>query len=123
VSPSGASHRSYGRPAHPCRNGETSNRDIDARAQPEIEASRLGSENSISPAPSNSLRSWAAFPGPLRLDVSNVTFMDSTGLRMILLRLRDGPITFLWPSVQVVRFLDLCGVSGVRGLTVETRLS
>jgi anti-anti-sigma factor len=32
-------------------------------------------------------------PSPLRLDVSNVTFMDSTGLRMILRRLNDGPIT------------------------------
>jgi anti-anti-sigma factor len=60
-----------------------------------------------------------AFPGPLTLDMSGVTFMDSTGLRAILKRRQDGPVTLVAPSVQIVRTLAICGLSRLRGLTVE----
>ncbi len=61
-------------------------------------------------------------PGPLRLDVSGIGFMDSSGLRVILQRLESGPVTLVAPSDQVVRLLDLCGVSDWKGLTVEPGL-
>jgi anti-anti-sigma factor len=62
-----------------------------------------------------------AFPGPLRLEVSGVTFMDSTGLRVILHRLKDGPITLVSPGPQVLRLLALCGLADLGGLTIESR--
>jgi anti-anti-sigma factor len=61
--------------------------------------------------------------GPVTLEVSGITFVDSTGLRVILQRLHDGPITLVSPSEQVRRLLDLCHLEDLNGLTVENRQS
>ena len=45
-------------------------------------------------------------PGPLTLDVSGVTSMDSTALRVIAKRLPTGPVTLVGPSHQILRLLD-----------------
>jgi anti-anti-sigma factor len=57
--------------------------------------------------------------GPLTLDLSGVTFMDSSGLRVILDRLKDGPITLVSPSPQVQHLLELCRLTDLKGLTLE----
>lgn len=59
--------------------------------------------------------------GPVVIDLSGVTFMDSRGLGSLLAaneRSREGapPVSIYRPSEAVVRLLD---VSGVRGVLVE----
>jgi anti-anti-sigma factor len=61
----------------------------------------------------------AAFPGPVRLDVAGVTFMDSTGVRLILQRLQTGPVTLVFPASQIMRLLEHCGATEIDGLTLE----
>jgi ABC-type transporter Mla MlaB component len=62
-------------------------------------------------------------PGPLKVDVSAVAFMDSAGLRLLLQRLKAGPITLVSPTDQIVQLLELCRVGELDGLTVERRPS
>jgi anti-anti-sigma factor len=57
--------------------------------------------------------------GPVRLDLSAVGFMDSTGLRLILQRLASGPITLVSPTPQILRLFELCGLTHVAGLSFE----
>jgi anti-anti-sigma regulatory factor len=51
--------------------------------------------------------------------MAGVTFMDSTGLRLILQRLQTGPVTLVFPTSQIMRLLELCGAAEIDGLTVE----
>lgn len=46
--------------------------------------------------------------------------MDSTGLRVILRRLKATPVILRHPTPQVIRLLALCGVRHLVGLTVES---
>ena len=57
--------------------------------------------------------------GPVRLDLAGLTFMDSTGLRLILERLPCGPVTIAFPRAQVLRLLEISKLLDVEGLTVE----
>ena len=58
-------------------------------------------------------------PGPLTLDMSGVTFMDSTGLHVILGRSERGKVTLCAPSDQILRLLDLTGVNGRADIVVQ----
>ena len=57
--------------------------------------------------------------GPLRLDCSQVDFMDSAGLRLIMQRLRVGPVTIVAPTPQMLRVFAVGGVPGWAGVTIE----
>jgi anti-anti-sigma factor len=59
-----------------------------------------------------------ATSGPITLDVAGVSFMDSTGLRVVLQRLQAGPVTIQSPTRQVARLLELSGLSEVDGFNV-----
>ena len=59
--------------------------------------------------------------GPLRLDCSEVGFMDSAGLRLLMERLKVGPVTVVAPTEQMMRVFALSGVAGWAGVTIETR--
>ena len=58
-------------------------------------------------------------PGAVRLDLSGLTFMDSTGLRLIMERLKVGPVTLVGTSPHIMRMIELCGVAEQDGLTFE----
>jgi anti-sigma B factor antagonist len=60
-----------------------------------------------------------ATTGAVTVDVSGVTFMDSTGLRVILERLAAGPVTLASPTHGIVRLIELCGLTELAGLTIE----
>jgi anti-anti-sigma factor len=57
--------------------------------------------------------------GAVRLDISGLTFMDSSGLRLILQRLKVGPVTLVGTAPHVMRMIELCGVAELDGLTIE----
>jgi anti-sigma B factor antagonist len=54
-------------------------------------------------------------PGAVTLDLSGLTFMDSTGLRLILKRLREGPVTLVGTSPHIRRMIELCGLAEQSG--------
>jgi anti-sigma B factor antagonist len=60
---------------------------------------------------------------PLVLDLSEVSFMDSSGLRALLegagLPKESGPLVILDPSPQVRRVLDISIPGGMPGLEVR----
>jgi anti-anti-sigma factor len=58
-------------------------------------------------------------PGAVRLDLSGLTFMDSTGLGLILQRRKVGPVTLVGTSPHIRRMIELCGVADQDGLTFE----
>ena len=61
--------------------------------------------------------------GPLILDASNLTFMDSSGLKVLLqavaLRQGNGTVVLSRPHRNVRRLLELAVPGGVEGLQVE----
>ena len=59
--------------------------------------------------------------GPVLLDFSGVSFMDSSGLRAVLDAARsiEGGIVLLHPSEQVRRVLDISIPTGAPGLEVR----
>ena len=59
-------------------------------------------------------------PGPLTLDMSGVTFMDSTGLHVILSRSKQGKVTLCAPADPILRLLELSGVNGRADIVVES---
>ncbi len=65
----------------------------------------------------------ARTPGPLRLDLSGVGFMDSTGLQLLLVLHRERQAPGLeWTLVPSDAVLRVCEVSGVAGrLPLEPR--
>jgi anti-anti-sigma factor len=63
-------------------------------------------------------KSLNATTGAVTIDVSGVTFMDSTGLRVILERLATGPVTLACPTPAVERLIELCGLTELEGLTI-----
>ncbi len=71
----------------------------------------------------NRLREDGPGEGPLVLDFSGVTFMDSSGLRVLLEvaqgRGEQGPLVILHPSPQVQRVLDISIPGGTPGLEVR----
>jgi anti-sigma B factor antagonist len=64
-----------------------------------------------------------AAEGPLVLDFSGVSFMDSSGLRALLEaaqnRSGDGRLVILHPASQVLRVLDISIPGGTPGLEVR----
>jgi anti-anti-sigma factor len=72
---------------------------------------RLGGELDLDGAPRlvDAIRALAASGGPVVVDLSQVAFSDSTGVRTLLdLSLAgDGPLALLAPSPAVVRVLEL----------------
>lgn len=69
------------------------------------------------------LRDTSTKGGPLVLDFSGVSFMDSSGLRALLERVGkpngSGPVVILNPSAQVRRVLDISIPGGTPGLEVR----
>ena len=61
--------------------------------------------------------------GGVRLDLSGLTSMDSTGLRLIVERLSVGPVTLLGTPRHIRRMIELCGLSEQDGLTFEDHSS
>lgn len=61
-----------------------------------------------------------AFTGPIRLDLSGLRFMDSTGLHVLAERISTGPVTLVNPHENVLLLLDICGVRSAPGLTIES---
>ena len=59
----------------------------------------------------------------VRLDLSGLTSMDSTGLRLIVERLKEGPVTLVGTPHHIRRMIELCGLSEQDGLTFEDRSS
>ena len=59
-------------------------------------------------------------PGAVRLDLSDLTFMDSSGLGLILKRLKEGPFTHAGTSPHIIRMIELCGLAEKQGLTFES---
>jgi anti-anti-sigma factor len=61
--------------------------------------------------------------GPLILDASNLTFMDSSGLKVLVeaaaSRNGSGSLVLRRPSSSVRRLLDMIVPNGVEGLDVE----
>lgn len=61
--------------------------------------------------------------GPLLLDFSGITFMDSSGLRVLLEaaqgRGEDDPLVIQHPSEQVQRVLDISIPGGAPGMRVR----
>jgi anti-anti-sigma regulatory factor len=55
----------------------------------------------------------------VRLDLSGLVFMDSTGLRVILQRLKVGPVTLVGTSPRILQMIELCGLAEQNGLTFE----
>jgi anti-anti-sigma factor len=53
------------------------------------------------------------------LDLSGLVFMDSTGLRVILQRLKVGPVTLVGASPRILQMIELCGLAEQNGLTFE----
>jgi len=63
----------------------------------------------------------AAGGGPVLVDLSGCTFLDSTGLAVVLLARREGARVVLHsPSVPVRRILSLVGLTG-EGVVFEDR--
>jgi anti-anti-sigma factor len=58
-------------------------------------------------------------PGAVRLDLSGLTSMDSTGLRLILEHLKVGPVTLVGTSPHIMHLIELCGLAEQDGLTFE----
>lgn len=69
------------------------------------------------------LHAAAERAGPIVLDFSGVSFMDSSGLRALLegagLPNGGGPLVILNPSAQVRRVLDISIPGGIPGLEVR----
>jgi anti-sigma B factor antagonist len=60
---------------------------------------------------------------PVRLDLSELTFLDSCGIHAILTHARSqnghGPLVLLNPSTQVSRILDILGLDEHAGIEVR----
>lgn len=87
----------------------------------------LALEGELDMATADELRdrlNGAASNGHLELDFSGVTFMDSSGLRVLLelAQRRDGaePLVIKHPSRQVQRVLDISIPGGTPGMEVRT---
>jgi anti-anti-sigma factor len=94
---------------------------VDGLAIERTESSTLRLSGELDLASSATLdRYLEEIKGPVRLDVARLTFMDSTGLRVILRRLKATPVILRHPTPQVIRLLALCGVRHLVGLTVES---
>ena len=69
------------------------------------------------------LKERAGGEGPFVLDFSAVSFMDSSGLRVLLEvaqgRDANGPLVILHPSKQVQRVLDISIPGGTPGMEVR----
>jgi anti-anti-sigma factor len=57
--------------------------------------------------------------GPVRLDLSGLTSIDSTGLRLIVERLKVGPVTLVGTPAHTMRVIELCALSEQDGLIFE----
>lgn len=69
------------------------------------------------------LRAAAADGGPVLLDLSGISFMDSSGLRVLLeaaeLIRGSGSLVIVHPSAQVRRLLEISIPGGAPGLEVR----
>ena len=63
----------------------------------------------------------ARITGAVTLDLSELRFMDSTGLKVLVKRLSEGPVTLDEVSPQLVRLLALTGVDQAEGLEIRSR--
>lgn len=84
---------------------------IESRREPGAAVIRLRGELDLAGAPrlAEAVRDEARDGDPVVLDMSEVTFIDSTGVRTLLdaARAVDVPMALLAPSHRVVRVLEL----------------
>ena len=57
--------------------------------------------------------------GPVRLEVSGLMSIDSSGLRLIVERLKIAPVMLVGASAHVMRVIELTGSAKLEGLTFE----
>jgi len=60
-------------------------------------------------------------PGDIVLDLTRLTFMDSSGLKAVvaLAQRVDGIVVLRCPPPNVLRLLDILGVEGAVGIRIE----
>ena len=63
----------------------------------------------------------AGIAGAVTLDMSGLRFMDSTGLKVLIKRISEGPVTLAEVPPQLVRLLALSGVDQAEGLEIRSR--
>jgi len=62
----------------------------------------------------------SGLPGPLTLDVSELSFIDSSGLRELTTLLRSrGSLTLVGARPYLVRILEVTGLAAVAGMVVQ----
>jgi anti-anti-sigma factor len=89
------------------------------------EGMRLAGELDLATAPqlAEALLEFASSEGELQLNVSELTFLDSSGLRVILelarSRADDGSVVLLDPSAAVMRILEIMGIDEHPGVEIR----
>ena len=88
---------------------------------------RLAGELDLATAPelTEALLDFASSKGEVYLDLSEVSFLDSSGLRVILALARSrgdyGSLVLLAPSASVMRILEIMGIDEHPGIEIRHR--
>ena len=86
---------------------------------------RLAGELDLATAPrlKEALLDFASPEGDVHLDLSEVSFLDSSGLRVILALARsrgdNGSLVLLTPSAAIVRILEIVGIDEHPGVEIR----
>ena len=86
---------------------------------------RLAGELDLATAPqlAEALLEFASSEGELHLNVSELTFLDSSGLHVILALARsrghDGPVVLLNPHTSITRTFEIAGVGDHPGVEIR----
>ena len=88
---------------------------------------RLAGELDLATAPglTEALLDFASSEGEVHLDLSEVSFLDSSGLRVILALARsrgdNGSVVLLNPSAFILRILEIMGIDEHPGIEIRHR--
>ena len=86
---------------------------------------RLAGEFDLATAPrlTEALLDFASSEGEVHLDLGEVSFLDSSGLRVILALARsrgdNGSLVLLAPSAAIMRILQIMGIDGHPGIEIR----
>jgi anti-anti-sigma factor len=86
---------------------------------------RLAGELDLAAAPrlTDALLDFASSEGEVHLDLGEVSFVDSSGLRVILALARsrgdNGSVVLLDPSAAIMRILEIMGIDGHPGIEIR----